>query len=396
MRALECPKCGAPVRGEVGAAQAVCTYCGTHLVHAPHAPQPAKHRAAAPASAPQKFEPTHLLIPLALVLLVVGGAAALFLQSRSAVSATAGGAAAGKGAAAAELTRLALASDAQSVAKQFGATVQDSKRVNVTFRDSSVKSANLSWGEPSQITGIHLAFREGAATEPVLASLRAQLGRALHPASTGGHQFTANGVTLSLSSSLSLNAHALEAPGWKERLSALWAAVKVATFQSGEALDLDTRRNVLNIDNSLLELQQLSVDTSIDEREAAVRKIFPGAAPDRVGFSIGLGHPWFNTMIVSWENKAGGRVSQANFYYWTDPKGGPSLDAVERCLTPALKSAKRQVTDHAKGTYSLDWPARGGAPRVHATPQLVMILNNAGMPTQAGWSRVMTALAGCT
>lgn len=394
MRALECPKCGAPVRGEVGAARAVCTYCGTHLVHAQHAPEPPKHRAGSPPQVPPKFQPTHLLIPLALVLLVVGGAAALFVQSRSAASSTARGAAAGKGVAAAELSRLALASDAQTVARLFSATVQDTKRVNVTFRDSVVKGAYLSWDDPSHITGIHLTFREGAATEPVLASLQAQLGRALHPASTGGHQFTANGVSLSLSSSLSLNAHALETPGWKERLSALWAAVKVATLQSGEALELDTRRNVLNIDNSLLELQQLSVNTSIDEREAAVRKIFPGAAPDRVGFSIGLLHPWFKTMNISWENKAGGRLSQANFYYWTDPKGGPSLEAVERCLTPALKSAKRQITDHAQGKFSLDWPARNGAPRVHATPQLVMILN-AGTATQAGWSRVVTALAGC-
>ncbi|HMR79573.1 MAG TPA: hypothetical protein PKD61_30910, partial [Polyangiaceae bacterium] len=94
MRALECPKCGAPVRGDVGAARAVCTYCGTHLVHAP---EPPKHRAGSPAKAPPKFQPTHLLIPLVLVFLVVGGAAALFVQSRSAASSTAGGAAAGKG-----------------------------------------------------------------------------------------------------------------------------------------------------------------------------------------------------------------------------------------------------------------------------------------------------------
>ncbi len=392
MKALECPKCGAPVRGGADLRQATCRFCGTSLVREqrPVRPQPA---------APALGGKQGLIVVAALAGVVVLGVAVALVAKPSGRIQAQGSAKAAEGAtvAAAELATLSPAQSADAVAKQLGASVRDGAHVDVAVRDSPVERVHFRWEEKDHLTGVNLSLRSDAKRQFIVASLQKQLGRAFVPAASG-HRVSVDGVGLTLSSTLSVRAHSRKDPRWKARFAALFAALKQAAFGGQGSLTLQARRDTLNLGYDLVDLKRVAPSMPLESSGQGVRAVFPGADVKGAAVKVGLEHPWFSYAALNWRNEARGKLSHVNLYFWTHASSKPQMQAVEKCLTPSLSAPKRQVMDHAAGKYNLDWPAKSGLPRVHVTPQLVMVFPNERArtrTTQAGWAKLYDALAGC-
>lgn len=392
MRAVQCPRCGAPAPAELGARESICGFCGARLVMDPPAPT----RPAAPPGHAQPHTPTSAKAGLAaaaiLVVLVLGGSSLAFVLARSGPTGALG-TTGNAGISAATLVAMPLDESAAAVAQRFGTTVRE-KHVSSTLDDGPIKHVSATWDEPDHVTTINLGFRDEAAGARLAKALEQQLGRGFKPMSSDGRSLSGQGVTLTVSSSLTLNAHERDDPRWKLRFATLWRATLHATFGAGSPLDAATRRNVLNLDASLADLKQVDLRVPFERSAGETTRVFPAANARGSSQGVGLGHPLFENVNVTWENAQGGAVTSVNFYFWTDGGVKDGHARVRGCLEPKLGQPTRRDTDFAAGKYSLDWPAKGAVPRVHATEQLVMLFRAAGTQP-AGWHAVIDALTPC-
>ena len=331
MKALECPKCGAPVRGGADLRQATCRFCGTNLVR--DQPQ-VRPQPGAPAAGKQGL----IVVALLAGVLVLGVAVALVAKPSGREKAQGNVTApAGATVTAAQLATLSPAQSADAVAKLLGASVRDGSHVDIAVRDSPVERVHFRWEEKDHLTGVNLSLRGDAKRQLIVASLKKQLGRAFVPAASG-HQVSVDGVGLTLSSTLSVSAHSRKDPRWKARFAALFAALKQAAFGGQGSLTLQTRRDTLNLGYDLVDMKRVAPSIPLESLGQGVRAVFPGANVKGAAVKVGLEHPWFSDASLNWRNEARGKLSHVNLYFWTHASSKPPMQAVEKCLTPILSA----------------------------------------------------------
>ena len=214
------------------------------------------------------------------------------------------------------------------------------------------ESVRFSW-DPAQldhVSMISLTAREAGVPPEVLERARAQRGSALRPAATGGHQYNGEGVNLSISSNLYINAHEFEDPRWKERLAAQFTVLR------------------------------------------------GGAVITKQRHDVGLGHAWFSSAMLQWENAADGKWQSVHLHYPASFDFKAQRAALERCLSAVFGAPKVDVTDHLAGEVTLRFESAKAMLRMYAVKQSIMIFPVRGAKTDtssSGLRQAIETLASC-
>ncbi len=95
-------------------------------------------------------------------------------------------------------------------------------------------------------------------------------------------------------------------------------------------------------------LAKFDLGTTVENAAAAVRAAFPAMQPSgSSSFYVPLDHPLVEKVQLSWQNRAGGRMS--SFSLSTSPSYAGSRAALESCLEKKLGVPVTDVTDYAAG-----------------------------------------------
>lgn len=396
-RVLACPNCGAKLRWDRDAPIIECRYCHTHVVVDTGRPttQPADVISAA---APRTVK---IVLGVSALALVAGGISVAMVQRQARPGTSA--AAPAKTSTIAELAATPIAARPDEVAKRHGVQVLGTRGATVQIRlsDGAIREAAFYWDKDrfDHVSSITLWSR----TEPpdfteVVTRARAQLGRRLRPAATGGHQFHAKGVAFSASSTVQILHGANAAPGWEDAFAAMWTVLKGAALGTDDKLDERTRRDVLNLAYPLAVLNELDFETVVDAAEREVHRVAPGADSDGERHTIGLEHPWFESAWLGWANKADGKWTGATLYFPDELDFKAQHEAIIACVAPVLGEPRKLVSDHLAGTFSLQFRAQGGRPWVDVGERTFQIYPHHGFgepATADGFHALVTALAAC-
>jgi len=391
VRQLKCPRCGAPLtwKGDVNVVE--CRYCQTHVV------VESGQRTQAPAGAV-----AHKPLPMAVWIAVGGGTMFLvaLLSMVAFVNASRGSATgAGKKATPAEVAAAPLNSTPEQMAQHFGVQIYRGT-VHVDLDHPLFDRAHFSWDENhlEHVSGLTLSSIEDKIAPDLVERIKAQLGRVFRGASTGGYQYNGHRVNLGYNTSnVGVHAHTFDDPRWKERFAALWTVLKGAALGTQDRLDDASKRNILNIDNPLMRINDIRFDIDVDGAEREVKRVIPGAVSRKEHHSVGLNHPWFESAGLSWENAEGGRWSGVNLSYPKEFDFKAQRSELERCLEPVMGEPKVHVRDHMAGDVYLTYDPKKGLPYLTVTDQMLMMsLRDQRDPTtRRGLHRLVKALSKC-
>ncbi|MDX2088320.1 MAG: hypothetical protein SFX73_10745 [Kofleriaceae bacterium] len=359
VRALACPHCGAKLRWDGDAPIVECRYCHTHVVV----------ETGTRTDLPAAVVSQRGLRPL-VVVCALGGVA--LLVASVALLAPAGGprrtttTAPTKMTSVAELLATPLRARPDQIAARHGVAVVDTT-VLLHLSDGAFREAALFWdrSDLAHVRSITLWPRQaGADLSDVVARARALVGPRLRAAATGGYQFHSKNVSLVVSSIVAVDARPSDDPAWQEQLSAMWVVLRASAFATSEVLDERTRRDVLNLSYPLGVLAELAPEVNVDDAKREVHRVAPGADSAGPRHTIGVEHPWFETVTLGWENQPRGAWTQAILYFAKEVDFAAQHPQLVACLAPVLGEPKRLVSDHLAGTFTLQFPAHGGRPWV--------------------------------
>ena len=393
-RALRCPTCGAPLKWKGDAAVVECRYCQTHII--------AKTGiiTGAPANAvsqPKSSALALLVIGCAAMVLVIGGAVAVFAgaKNRQVVSPL-------EPAVASEvLAGMKLQQTAEQLKNSLSAG-KSSHQNSLSFpvADESYSQAIFTWDpqHPEHIRSVLLRAAENKKLPPqVRDKVAAEFGEQLR-VSSGGHHYSGEGVNLSINeTSIQINAYR-QGPGWKERLQVLWGVMKYAALDVGGPLAQKTKRDVLNLGYPLEQLKGISIDVLVDSSGSEVKRVIPGVVSKGERHQVGLGHPWMERADLFWKNERGGKLGRINLFYPKTFDLKERRQEVERCLAPLFGSPKVTETDHLAGLVTLRFKGKQGVPSLAAYGQNFMVDMqpwDAPKVTQKGFEKLIETLAAC-
>jgi hypothetical protein len=341
-----------------------------------------------------------LFLALGALAVVAGAAVLAFLLLRQGVAgpgpavaaASIGGA---KGATVAEVVKADLSATPEQMAKRFAVTVTNG-HVRVPLSGARFESISFFW-DATHLEHVNMVMLQTLASgmpADVVPRVQAQLGRAFTTPGSGGHAFVGNGVALSVSSGFYINAHRFDEPHWKTRLNALFTVLKGAGLGTSDVIDEKTKRDVLNLDYPLARLAEVDFDLPVENAERELHRVIPGAVSAGERHDVGLGHPWFVSSMLFWENQPRGRFLRVYLAHARSFDFKAQREDLQRCVKPALGEPKVDVTNHLAGEVSLSY--RGGPKdaQVHVTSQNV-IINAAEGNVRESVRKVLLALATC-
>jgi DNA-directed RNA polymerase subunit RPC12/RpoP len=390
-RVLACPNCGARLRWDSDAPVIECRYCQTHVMV-----ETGSRTTLATDVVSKRAPPRALWIILSVV--VLAGVTSMAVVANRRIPSTPG-AEPSRTSTAAEVAATPIAATPQQVADRHGVKVHGTS-VNIAMSGNTFTDATFHWDKDhlDHVSSISLRPRENAGElTDVIARARGQIGRRLRPAATGGYQFFTKGVSFSLSSTLHIGGQP-KVPGWKEGFAAMWTVMKGAALGTSDKLDDRARRDLLNLSYPLSTLTAIGFDVEVDGAERELHRVAPGADSKGDNHQLGIDHPWFETAWLRWENKPGGKWTGVTLYFPKELDFKAQSEPIIACLRPVLGEPKKLVDDHLAGTFSLQYPARGGRPWVHIGGQSMSIYphHTFGEPaTAAGLHGLIAALAGC-
>jgi hypothetical protein len=400
-RDARCPRCGAPLAWDGFATNVQCGYCQTvvplkAMPAAPPAPVP-QGLPGAPRRGPS---PLWLVLP-GLAVIALGGLATVFalIGSRTQGQLAQGSAitgSLGSGATVPEVTSVDLATTPEQLAKRFGVEVYKNG-IHVSLKDAPFASIGFFWDQShlEHVNSVALTPLSSGVPPVVLERARAQLGRVLRPASTGGHQFGGDGVNLSIGSNVYVGAHGQEDPRWKARMVAMFTLLKGAALGTSDVLDERTKRDVLNIGYPLGRLADVDIAVAVDGAEREVHRVIPGAVSQAERHDVGLGHPWLETAMLVWENAERGKFSRVNLYFTPSFDFKAQREDVVRCLKPLLGEPRVNTTDHLAGQVTLTFHSNQKLPYCHVTNQVVMLHPSKEPDSKATFKKALETLAAC-
>jgi hypothetical protein len=373
----------------------MCGYCQSVV---PMRAAPVQHDAPAVAAAKTAVPKAVWIVAAAFVVILLGGIVTLATLANSSRSAPGGTApAATRAATVDEIAKLDLAITPQQLAERFGVTVRDN-RLHVELRGGRFESVGFFWNQAhlEHVSMVSLSPLKTGIPADVLERSRAQLGRALQPAATGGHQYNGEGVGFSIGSNVSIVANGFDDPRWKGRLSALFTVLKGAGLGTSDALDERTKRDVLNLGYPLARLAEVDFDVPLEAAEREVHRVIPGAVSAGERHDVGLGHPWFGNAMILWENEARGKFAQINVSYASTFDFKAQREELEHCLKLAFGTPKVRTSNHLAGEVTLTFDSDPKLPWVYVSNQSVMI-RSARQQTdgKAGARKALKVLAGC-
>jgi hypothetical protein len=144
---------------------------------------------------------------------------------------------------------------------------------------------------------------------------------------------------------------------WKARARALWTLLANVGLGASRAQQSGDR--ALLVGHPLGDLAKLDPGTVVDQAEAHVRSLFPGAAATQssaLEIEVLSSHPWFGSATLSWENAENAELSELKLWH---PPGSDQLTdtgKIVRCLQPVLGKPEESITDHLKKERSYLWP----------------------------------------
>lgn len=395
VRVLSCPNCGAKLRWDRDAPIIECRYCHVHVVVE---------------TGRVTTEPTNVVsmaAPSPWKAIAIVGAAVVVCGAISIVIGTRTSGPSKKrplgerASTVAQLVATPLAATAEEVASRHGVSVTGTS-VRVLLSEGPFREAWFQWDskdDPDHVTHVRLKPRDPEAPlGDVVARARTQLGRALREVSSGDYQFGAKGVYFTVKSDVVIFASPREAPVWKQRLELMWSVMKHAALGTDDRIDDRARRDLLNLGYPLSVLLDIDHGTIVDDAERAVLRVAPGADSEGERHTIGLDHPWFERVMLRWENAPGGTWGSIVLYYPRELDFMTVYEPLAACIRPLLGEPKRIVQDHLKGTFWLQFRARGGVPWVDLMPSTVLIYPHYsfGDPATAeGLQALIRALAAC-
>lgn len=390
-RALTCPNCGAPVRWK-GQAQVIeCRYCRTHVI----AQSGIKTQAPATVVSARKPQEQKLILVLAVglpfLLMVIGGVG-------MALKGGAGGGSIG-GTKPSKVAKVTLETSQAKLHDKLGGRIWKHTLL-VPLSEGPFEQIIFRWDEKVDDHVKGISFRLPDKTpmpDKVMARLRKQLGRELRAQQTGGHHFGATSASLSVGSNLHLGANNFEDERWKGQLQALWTATAHAALGRKKKLSAKTRREVLNVDNRIVDLGKVDMDVNVRDAEAAVRKVFPAARTDDASHVVGLGHPWLNRGRLNWKNAADGKLEYVNLSLAPEHDEKAHRAAVVACFTQLYGNPAEAVNDHLKDRRTFNWEATGGVPWVTYNYQAITVyLERRGKrATKDSWRQLTQTLGNC-
>ncbi len=296
----------------------------------------------------------------------------------------------------AEVAAVDLATTPEALAKRFGVPVR-SNGVSLNLRGGRFKSVGFHWddGHLEHVSRVVLSALDSGIPPDVVERTRAQLGRALRPAATGGFQYGGSGAVLSISSGVYASANGFEDGRWKERVKALFTVLKGAALGTSDVLDERTKRDVLNLGYPLARLTEIDFELPVESAEREMHRVFPGAVSAAERHDVGLGHPWIDNAMVLWQNSARGKFDRVNLYFAPTFDFKAQREDVARCLTPVLGAPRVNETNHLAGEVTLTFSGGPDDPRVHVSHQVVLVHPAPNGSVKASVSKVLTALAAC-
>lgn len=357
--------------------------------------------ASAPA-APSHGSSTLWIALIAVAVLGVGGIATVvaLVGAVKGVSVSGSSAAVGgsneRGLTPAEIAAVDLAATPEVLAKRLGVPVQSNGGVYAKLSGGRFESVGFFWDEKhlEHVSRVNLSALPTGLPADLVERTRAQLGRVLRPASTGGFQYGGDGAGASISSSFSIGAHEFDDPRWKSRVDALFTVLKGAGLGTSDKLDEKSKRDVLNIGYPLARLGEIDFDLPVESAEREMHRVFPGAASANERHDVGIGHPWLDSAMVLWTNAANGKFDRINFYFTPTFDFKAQREDVARCFTPALGAPKVSETNHLAGEATLSFGGGPNAPRVYISNQAIL-MNPAANRVKASMKELLAMLAAC-
>jgi len=367
-QSMKCPNCGAPVRWRGEAPVVACRYCDTHVATG------TGEKTQEPAAVRSQMRPRNVaavtsataIIPL---LLAGGGALIAFLGSQS-------GAGGILGPSWDDVAALKIDQRSSAIKEAVGGNRDDDTHQVVYFSGGEFDYAVFNWDEDhlDHASGFGLYCHEAhPQMDTVIQWLRHHLGPRFGPEDHGGWGWRWADAYLSVNEDaniVSYHSSPDDDPDWQYRSQLMWSVLLASAAGQDLKLDRATRQRWLGAGYLLSELALLDITTDLDGAVAEIQDKFPGSAVDQsysLEFEIAVDHPWFRSLELGWENAAGGRIDDAQFWPPARTSQFPDQNAIRDCLKKAYGEPEVYEADHLKKeyTYTFD-PKDMGDVRVYA------------------------------
>ncbi len=393
---LTCPGCGAPVRWKGNHPVVECRYCGTHVATG------SGQKTDAPAQVVSKMRPRTLLLAY--------GSAGLFtalMVGVSVLGAVLMQPGAVLGPSAQEVASLSMATTIGQVSEATGSEGYSETSVCVYYSGGVFDYVCLTWdpGIPDHVQSFsfhsHDETNPGAAAVPE--ALRTVLGRRLVTARDGAYSWSWAGTWLNADADMtwiSVTSDPASDPGWRTRISLLWATVFGATLDRATGLDEVTARQWIGVGYRPLALATLDLTMDVDQAGDQVTATVPGAVESRwsgLTFTVPLDHPQLGDLELSWTDTAGGHVDGIDFSAPPGMTVFPDQAALRACIEEAFGEAQSHDLSHLEGTSYQLWNPEG-LRNIYLYPGHLTVEAwswDGSPPSNGTWTRLLRALDAC-
>lgn len=276
------------------------------------------------------------------------------------------------------LAKVTMKESPEALEELTGVAMDAQHTMRVPLAHPSWEAVTFRW-DPEHLDHVREVFFNGKAAKgdpSVRKAIKAVVGRRLQKDSfqwdgCGLHLSNANdylGVNITVDQP---GAQQIENPHWRKQSEALWKLARSAALGVGDVPSPVEVRDWLGGGHPVAALGKLDPSANIDESEAAVKSLFPGAVRRLfidLDYKVALDHPWYGEAQLAWKNKKGARLAEISL----DPPPGANnkfadQKAVDDCVTAAFGKPKRESEgQHVGGSRDTTWnPAGGGSIRVY-------------------------------
>lgn len=193
---------------------------------------------------------------------------------------------------------------------------------------------------------------------------------------------------------------------WQRQVSLLWDIVRVALWDLPITLDEQGIRRYLGRGWPVGELSKLGPDVAIEQRDAVLRRFFPGVyRREFTAVVLPVDHPWIESVDFGWPSLKGAKPREARFKpVYSNHFPDPLAMALVRCVQKAFGIKGKDLRNPESLDPVFDWwfnIPTGGSVQVNYSRLDVDFFGHSNHPapharmTQAVWLKVLDLIRDC-